>query len=107
MVQYGTIWYNMVQPCKAITAKGTTEPVARCKQSQVLSTFTEYFNFTGYFYSIDKFLFLISISSSSCQSLDNFEEKTTFRTGYGLPPKKMIHTKPTKLIFSTITISLV
>ena len=69
--------------------------------------FTEYFDFTGYFYSIDKFLFLISISSSSCQSLDNFEEKTTFRTGYGLPHKKMIHTKPTKLIFSTITISLV
>ena len=40
MVQYGTRWYiliHMVQPCKASTAKGTTEPVARCQQTQVLS----------------------------------------------------------------------
>ena len=38
MAQYGTIWLNMVQSCKASIAKGTTEPVARCQQTLVLST---------------------------------------------------------------------
>ena len=57
MVQYGTIWYNMVQPCKAITAKGTTEPVARCQQSQVLSTLLSTLTLLGTFTQFTNFCF--------------------------------------------------
>ena len=106
----GTIWYNLVQYGTTLQSKHCQRHnEARCLLPKVscVEYLTEYFNFTGYFYSIYKFLFLIWISSSSCQYLDNFEEKTTFTTGYGLLHKKMIHTKPTRMIFSTITISLV
>ena len=60
MVQYGTRWYilvHMVQPCKASTAKGTTEPVACCQQTQVLSTLVSTLTLLGTFTQLTNFCF--------------------------------------------------